>query len=163
MLTQEDLMAIATLMDKKLEPIKEQLKELEPIKERLDGVDKRLDGMDKRLDGMDKRLYGMEDRLDGMDEQLKVLDKKNTDTRSVIEPKSSTPSACWQKDTPRSSSTWSNRRSWRGSTPGLTLWRTSSRCTPNRSGSYSKRLDESIVKVPCPIGRRTFLQSELLF
>ena len=64
MLTQEDLMAIATLMDKKLEPIKEQLKELEPIKERLDGMDK---------------------RLDGMDEQLKVLDKKNTDTRSVIE------------------------------------------------------------------------------
>lgn len=78
MLTQEDLMAIATLMDKKLEPIKEQLKELEPIKERLDGMDKRLDGMDKRLDGVDKRL-------DGMDEQLKVLDKKNTDTRSVIE------------------------------------------------------------------------------
>ena len=31
MLTQEDLMAIATLMDKKLEPIKEQLKELEPM------------------------------------------------------------------------------------------------------------------------------------
>ena len=116
MLTQEDLMAIATLMDKKLEPIKEQLKELEPIKERLDGVDKRLDGVDKRLDGVDKRLDGVDkrldgvdkrldgmdkrldgmdeqlkelepikERLDGMDEQLKVLDKKNTDTRSVIE------------------------------------------------------------------------------
>ena len=113
MLTQDDLMAIATLMEKtidqKLEPIKErldgvdkrldgmgeQLKELEPIKERLDGMDKRLDGMDKRLDGMDKRLDGMDEqlkelepikeRLDGMDEQLKVLDKKNTDTRSVIE------------------------------------------------------------------------------
>ena len=54
MLTQEDLMASATLMDKKLEPIKE-------------------------------RLDGVEERLDGMDEQLKVLDKKNTDTRSVIE------------------------------------------------------------------------------
>ena len=113
MLTRDDLMAIATLMEKtidqKLEPIKErldgvdkrldgmgeQLKELEPIKERLDGMDKRLDGMDKRLDGMDKRLDGMDEqlkelepikeRLDGMDEQLKVLDKKNTDTRSVIE------------------------------------------------------------------------------
>ena len=64
MLTQEDLMAIAGM--------------LQPIKDRLDSVDKRLDGVDKRLDGMDKRL-------DGMDEQLKVLDKKNTDTRSVIE------------------------------------------------------------------------------
>ncbi len=106
MLTQDDLMAIATLMEKtidqKLEPIKErldgvdkrldgmgeQLKELEPIKERLDGMDKRLDGMDKRLDGMDEQLKELEpikERLDGMDEQLKVLDKKNTDTRSVIE------------------------------------------------------------------------------
>ncbi len=64
MLTQEDLMAIAGM--------------LQPIKDRLDSVDKSLDGVDKRLDGMDKRL-------DGMDEQLKVLDKKNTDTRSVIE------------------------------------------------------------------------------
>ena len=106
MLTQDDLMAIATLMEKtidqKLEPIKErldgvdkrldgmgeQLKELEPIKERLDGMDKRLDGMDKRLDGMGEQLKELEpikERLDGMDEQLKVLDKKNTDTRSVIE------------------------------------------------------------------------------
>ena len=99
MLTQDDLMAIATLMEKtidqKLEPIKErldgvdkrldgmgeQLKELEPIKERLDGMDKRLDGMDEQL----KELEPIKERLDGMDEQLKVLDKKNTDTRSVIE------------------------------------------------------------------------------
>ena len=71
MLTQEDLMAIAGM--------------LQPIKDRLDSVDKRLDGVDKRLDGVDKRLDGMDKRLDGVDEQLKVLDKKNTDTRSVIE------------------------------------------------------------------------------
>ncbi len=116
MLTQDDLMAIATLMEKtidqKLEPIKErldgvdkrldgmgkrldgvdeQLKELEPIKERLDGMDeqlKELEPIKERLDGMDEQLKELEpikERLDGMDEQLKVLDKKNTDTRSVIE------------------------------------------------------------------------------
>ena len=89
MLTQDDLMAIATLMEKTID------QKLEPIKERLDGVDKRLDGVDKRLDGVGKRLDGVDEqlkelepikeRLDGMDEQLKVLDKKNTDTRSVIE------------------------------------------------------------------------------
>ena len=56
MLTQEDLMAIAGM----LQPIKEQLKELEPIKEQLK-------------------------ELEPIKEQLKVLDKKNTDTRSVIE------------------------------------------------------------------------------
>ena len=89
MLTQDDLMAIATLMEKTID------QKLEPIKERLDGVDKRLDGVGKRLDGVDKRLDGVDKRLDGVDEQLKelepikeqlkVLDKKNTDTRSVIE------------------------------------------------------------------------------
>ena len=92
MLTQDDLMAIATLMEKTID------QKLEPIKERLDGVDKRLDGMGEqlkelepikeRLDGMDEQLKELEtikERLDGMDEQLKVLDKKNTDTRSVIE------------------------------------------------------------------------------
>ena len=92
MLTQEDLMAIAGM----LQPIKDRLdsvdkrldgvdKRLDGMDKRLDGMDKRLDGVDKRLDGMDKRLDGMDKRLDGMDEQLKVLDKKNTDTRSVIE------------------------------------------------------------------------------
>ena len=75
MLTQDDLMAIATLMEKTID------QKLEPIKERLDGVDKRLDGMGEQL----KELEPIKERLDGMDEQLKVLDKKNTDTRSVIE------------------------------------------------------------------------------
>ncbi len=99
MLTQEDLMAIAGMLqpikdrldsvDKRLDGVDKRLdgmdKRLDGMDKRLDGVDKRLDGMDKRLDGMDKRLDGMDKRLDGMDEQLKVLDKKNTDTRSVIE------------------------------------------------------------------------------
>ena len=99
MLTQEDLMAIAGMLqpikdrldsvDKRLDGVDKRLdgvdKRLDGVDKRLDGVDKRLDGVDKRLDGVDKRLDGMDKRLDGMDEQLKVLDKKNTDTRSVIE------------------------------------------------------------------------------
>ena len=99
MLTQEDLMAIAGMLqpikdrldsvDKRLDGVDKRLdgmdKRLDGMDKRLDGMDKRLDGMDKRLDGMDKRLDGVDRRLDGMDEQLKVLDKKNTDTRSVIE------------------------------------------------------------------------------
>ena len=99
MLTQEDLMAIAGMLqpikdrldsvDKRLDGVDKRLdgvdKRLDGVDKRLDGMDKRLDGVDKRLDGVDKRLDGMDKRLDGMDEQLKVLDKKNTDTRSVIE------------------------------------------------------------------------------
>ena len=99
MLTQEDLMAIAGMLqpikdrldsvDKRLDGVDKRLdgvdKRLDGVDKRLDGMDKRLDGVDKRLDGVDKRLDGVDKRLDGMDEQLKVLDKKNTDTRSVIE------------------------------------------------------------------------------
>jgi DNA repair ATPase RecN len=53
MLTKEDILAIAGLMDEKLKP----------INDRLDGMDSRLDGMDSRLDKMDHRLAEVETRL----------------------------------------------------------------------------------------------------
>ncbi len=53
MLTKEDILAIAELMDEKLKP----------INDRLDGMDSRLDGMDSRLDKMDHRLAEVEIRL----------------------------------------------------------------------------------------------------
>lgn len=51
MLDQNDLQAIAQLMDIKLKP----------INERLDSMDARLDSMDARLDSMDARLSNLEE------------------------------------------------------------------------------------------------------
>ncbi len=61
-LTNEDLQAIATL--------------LEPINNHLDGVDNRLDGMDNRLDGMDNRLDGMDNRLNQMNNRLEKVESQ---------------------------------------------------------------------------------------
>ena len=66
MLTKEDILAIAGLMDEKLKP----------INDRLDGMDSRLDKMDHRLDGMDSRLDKMDHRLDGMDSRLDKMDHR---------------------------------------------------------------------------------------
>ncbi|QDQ02548.1 hypothetical protein FOH38_19955 [Lysinibacillus fusiformis] len=54
--------------------------ELEPVNQRLDGMDKRFDGMEQRLDGMDKRFDGMEQRLDGIDRRL---DKMEVDVQDI--------------------------------------------------------------------------------
>lgn len=70
----ELLLAISGIMDKKLQPINEQLenhtRKFETIDRCFDAVDKRLDGMDKRLDRMDERLDRMDERFDAMDRRL---------------------------------------------------------------------------------------------
>ena len=55
-LTQEDLQAIATMMDSKLQPIHN-----------------RLDSMENRLDSMENRLDRVENRLDDMEGNLKLV------------------------------------------------------------------------------------------
>jgi len=87
----ELLLAISNIMDKKLEPIHEQLDEhtrkfeileqrfdarLDGIDERLDGIDERLDGIDERLDGIDERLDGIDARLDRMDTRMDTMDRR---------------------------------------------------------------------------------------
>ncbi len=70
----ELLLAISGIMEKKLQPINEQLEDhtrkFEAIDRRFDAVDKRLDGMDERLDRMDERFDAMDRRFDAMDRRL---------------------------------------------------------------------------------------------
>ena len=64
-LTNEDLMAIATL--------------LQPINERLDKVDSRLDKVDERLDNLDSRLDNLERQIKRKERTLKaeIIDSEN--------------------------------------------------------------------------------------
>lgn len=64
-LTNEDLMAIATL--------------LQPINERLDKVDSRLDNLDARLDKVDERLDNLERQIKRTERTLKaeIIDSEN--------------------------------------------------------------------------------------
>ena len=75
----ELLLAISNIMDKKLEPIQEQLEEhtrkFEVIDRRFDAIDERLDRMDERLDRMDERLDRMDERLDAMDKRMDKIEK----------------------------------------------------------------------------------------
>jgi len=58
-LTNEDLQAIATL--------------LQPINDRLDKVDSRLDGVENRLDRVENRLDKVENRLDKVESEISAL------------------------------------------------------------------------------------------
>ena len=69
-LTKEDLQAISSLMDGKLEPFNEKLDSMD---QRLDRVDSRLDGINYRLDGMDQRLEFVEMKQDLMQKKLDDL------------------------------------------------------------------------------------------
>lgn len=75
-LTKEDLQAISSLMDGKLEPFNEKLDSMD---KRLDRVDSRLDGIDYRLDGMDKRLDDMDQRLEFVEMKQDLMKKKLDD------------------------------------------------------------------------------------
>ena len=66
MLTAEYMKALSNLIDKKIDPIYE-----------------RLEGMDQRFDGIDKRLDAMEQRLDNIEDTLEELKEESAITRSA--------------------------------------------------------------------------------
>ena len=76
-LTNEDLQAIATL----LEPINNHL---EGVDNRLGGIDNRLGGMDNRLDGMNNRLNQMNNRLEKVESQVSALRAGQIELRKEI-------------------------------------------------------------------------------
>lgn len=73
MLTNEDLQALSSLMDQKLEP----------INNRLDKMDQRLDKMDSRLDKVELRLDKIETRLDNIEEDIEIIKEDAQITREV--------------------------------------------------------------------------------
>lgn len=66
-LTNDDLQAIANLMDTKLQPIYN-----------------RLDGMEGRLDGMEGRFDGMEGRLDKIESELSSVKTNQLELRKEV-------------------------------------------------------------------------------
>lgn len=66
MLTNEDLQALSSLMDQKLEPI-----------------NNRLDKMDSRLDNVELRLDKIETRLDNIEEDIEIIKEDAQITREV--------------------------------------------------------------------------------
>ncbi len=66
MLTNEDLQALSSLMDQKLEPI-----------------NNRLDKMDSRLDKVELRLDKIETRLDNIEEDIEIIKEDAQITREV--------------------------------------------------------------------------------
>lgn len=64
-LTKEDLQAISSLMDGKLEP----------FNEKLDSMDKRLDDMDQRLEFVEMKQDLMQKKLDDLAFDMKVSER----------------------------------------------------------------------------------------
>lgn len=67
-LTKEDLQAISSLMDGKLEP----------FNEKLDSMDQRLDGMDQRLEFVEMKQDLMQKKLDDLAFDMKVSERAIT-------------------------------------------------------------------------------------
>ena len=60
-------------MDEKmlLQAIQEIVKaEIEPLNERMGGMEQRMDGMEQRMGGMEQRMGGMEQRMNGMEQRM---------------------------------------------------------------------------------------------
>jgi len=76
----ELLLAISDIMDKKLEPIKQDISEiklrLDRVEERLDRVEERLDRVEERLDRVEERLERVEERLDRVEERLERVEER---------------------------------------------------------------------------------------
>ena len=73
-LTNDDLQALANLIDTKLDTKLDQ--RLQPINFELGKMNNRLDTMDRRLDTMDRRLDAMDNRLDTMENRIEKIESE---------------------------------------------------------------------------------------
>ncbi len=66
-------------MDEKmlLQAIQEIVKaEIEPLNERMGGMEQRMGGMEQRMDGMEQRMDGMEQRMGGMEQRMGGVEQR---------------------------------------------------------------------------------------
>ena len=66
-------------MDEKmlLQAIQEIVKaEIEPLNERMGGIEQRMGGIEQRMGGMEQRMGGMEQRMDGMEQRMGGMEQR---------------------------------------------------------------------------------------
>ncbi len=100
MLTREDLAAIGTIMDEKLEarlkPIEERLTSIEgrvtgieesvtEIEERVSGIEERVTEIEERVSGIEERVTGVEGRVTGIEERLTATEKETHELKILME------------------------------------------------------------------------------
>ena len=66
MLTKNDLKEIAKIIDNRIQP----------VEERVGGMEKAMSGVEERVGGMEKAMSGVEERMGGMEKELKGIKKK---------------------------------------------------------------------------------------
>ncbi len=70
MLTREDLAAIGTIMDEKLEA------RLKPIEERLTSIEGRVTGIEESVTEIEERVTGIEERVTGIEERVTEIEER---------------------------------------------------------------------------------------
>ncbi len=75
MLSREDLQAISTLLDQKLEP----------MQQRMDGMQQQMDGMQQQMDGMQQQMDGMQKDIADLKEDVAQLREESAITRAGVE------------------------------------------------------------------------------
>ena len=107
MLTREDLAAIGTIMDEKLEarlkPIEERLTSIEGrvtgieesvteieervtgIEERVTEIEERVSEIEERVSGIEERVTGVEGRVTGIEERLTATEKETHELKILME------------------------------------------------------------------------------
>ena len=78
MLTREDLAAIGTIMDEKLEA------RLKPIEERLTSIEGRVTGIEERVTGIEGRVTGIEERVSGIEERVSGIEESVTEIEERV-------------------------------------------------------------------------------
>ena len=66
-------------MDEKmlLQAIQEIVKaEIEPLNERMGGIEQRMGGMEQRMDGIEQRMDGMEQRMGGVEQRMGGMEQR---------------------------------------------------------------------------------------
>ena len=92
MLTKEDLQAIGSLMDTKLEPIRGDISELkqgqEETNKRIDNLEGKIDNTNKRIDNLGGKIDDTNKRIDNLegkiDDTNKQIDETNSSLKSEI-------------------------------------------------------------------------------
>ncbi len=74
------LQAIQEIVKAEIEPLNERMGGIEQrmggMEQRMDGIEQRMDGMEQRMDGMEQRMGGMEQRMDGMEQRMGGMEQR---------------------------------------------------------------------------------------
>ena len=85
-LTNEDLLAISQIVDKRLEiRLKPIEKDISALDDKVNALDDKVNALDDKVNALDDKVYALDDKVNALDDKVNALDNKFIDLNHRVE------------------------------------------------------------------------------